>query len=150
IVMGALNGDPVKEGFVKTLERPGTNITGTYYNVTSGASGRVDVLAELVPSMKRVGIVFVPDSEASIRLFEDLEAAAQARHLEIIKMPVRGGGEVDQAFAAAKSKGVEGVVTVTAAEMFAVRREVAAAQLKHRAPTVMGSIGFPELGGLAK
>ncbi len=41
-------------------------------------------------------------------------------------------------------------MTVTAVEMFAIRKEVAAAQLKHRLPTVMGSIGFPELGGLAK
>ena len=150
IVMGALNGDPVKEGFVQSLDRPGGNITGSYYNVTSGAAGRVEVLAAFVPDMKRIGIVFVPDSEASIRLFDDLAAAATARGLEVIRMPVRGGHEVDRAFETAKAEGVQGVVTVTAAEMFAVRREVAAAQHKHRLPAVMGSIGFPELGGLAK
>jgi len=150
IVMGALNGDPVKEGFVQSLDRPGGNITGSYYNVTSGAAGRVGVLAELVPGMKRVGIVFVPDSDASIRLFDDLAAAAGGRGLDVIQMPVRGGHEVDRAFETAKAEGAQGVVTVTAAEMFAIRREVAEAQHKHRLPAVMGSIGFPELGGLAK
>jgi putative tryptophan/tyrosine transport system substrate-binding protein len=150
IVMGAFNGDPVKDGLVKSVERPGTNVTGTYYNITSGAGDRVGVLTDLLPAMKHVGIVFNPDSEASIRLFQELETAAQTRGLIVTKMPVRGGAEVDRAFAAAKADGVEGVVTVTAAEMFAIRKEVAAAQIKHRLPTVMGSIGFPELGGLAK
>ncbi|MCC6890435.1 MAG: ABC transporter substrate-binding protein [Hyphomicrobiales bacterium] len=150
IVMGALNGDPVKEGFVQSLERPGGNITGSYYNVASGADSRVGVLMELVPGLKRIGIVFVPDSEASQRLFDELAAAATGRGLEIVPMPVRGGHEVDAAFATAKAAGVEGVVTVTAAEMFAIRRDVAQAQLAHRLPAVMGSIGYPELGGLAK
>ena len=150
IVMGALNGDPVEEGFASSLDRPGGNITGSYYNVTSGAAGRVGVLCELMPTMKRVGIVFNPDSDASFRLLEELSAAAQARGLDAVRMPVRGDHEVDKAFAAAKANGVQSVVTVTAAEMFAIRREVAAAQIKHRLPTVMGSIGFPELGGLAK
>lgn len=150
IVMGALNGDPVKEGFVQSLERPGGNITGSYYNVTSGAAGRVAVLADLVPGLARLGIVFVPESDASRRLFDDLAAAARERALTILEMPVRGGHEVDTAFAHAKAQGAQGVVTVTAAEMFAIRREVAQAQLKHRLPAVMGSIGYPELGGLAK
>ena len=150
IVMGALNGDPVKEGFVKALDRPGGNITGSYYNVAAGAAGRVTVLAELVPGLRRVGIVFNPDSDASIRLFEELAAAAQAKSLEVVRMPVHGASEVDRTFATAKAGGAQGVVTVTAAEMFAIRGQVAQAQLEHRLPTVMGSIGFPELGGLAK
>ena len=37
VVMGAFNGDPVKDGLVKSVEHPGTNVTGTYYNITSGA-----------------------------------------------------------------------------------------------------------------
>ena len=148
--MGAFNGDPVKDGLVKSVERPGTNVTGSYYNITSGAGDRVGILVDLVPAMRHVGIVFNPDSDASVRLFQELETAARERRLTATKMPVRGGADVDRAFAAAKADGVEGVVTVTAAEMFAIRKEVAAAQIKHRLPTVMGSIGFPELGGLAE
>lgn len=150
IVMGALNGDPVKEGFVKSLERPGGNITGSYYDVTSGAAERLGVLVAFVPHMTKVGIVFNPDSAASIALFKDLAAAAKERSLDVVEMPVRGRHEVDGAFEKAKQQGAQGVVTVTAAEMFAIRREVAAAQLRHRLPAVMGSIGYPELGGLAK
>jgi putative ABC transport system substrate-binding protein len=149
IVMGALNGDPIREGFAQSLSRPGRNITGSYYDVSSGAAERVAVLAELLPRMTKAGLVFNPDSVASIALFEDLAAAATTRGLTVMRMPVRGRHEVDKAFETAKTQGVEGVVTVTAAEMFAIRREVAQAQLKHRIPAVMGSIGYPELGGLA-
>jgi putative ABC transport system substrate-binding protein len=150
IVMGALNGDPVKEGFVQSLQRPGGNITGSYYDVKDGAAGRVGVLAEFLPAMKSIGILLVSDSDASTKLCNELAKAAEARDLIVTRMPVCGGQEVDGAFGMARQKGVEGVVCVTAAEMFAIRREVAAAQTKHRLPTVMGSIGFPELGGLAK
>lgn len=150
IVMGAFNGDPVEEGFVQSLKRPGGNFTGSYYNITAGAAGRVAVLAEILPDMNNIGIVLNPDSEASISLFEELAAASARRGLTVIRMPVRGGHDVDKAFETAKVQGAQGVVTVTAAEMFAIRREVAAAQSKHEMPTVMGSIGFPELGGLAK
>jgi putative ABC transport system substrate-binding protein len=150
IVMGALNGDPVKEGYAHSVERPGGNITGSYYNIVSGGAERVDILAELIPQMTKIGIVFNPDNEASILLFEELAAAASARGLDVTRMPVRGGHEVDAAFQTAKAQSVQGVVTVTAAEMFAIRKEVAQAQLKHRLPAVMGSIGYPELGGLAK
>jgi putative ABC transport system substrate-binding protein len=150
IVMGALNGDPVKEGFAQSIEHPGRNITGSYYNVASGGAERVAILAEFLPRMTEIGIVFNPDSEASILLFDDLGVAATRRGLNVTQMPVRGRHEVDKAFETAKAQSVEGVVTVTAAEMFAIRREVAEAQIKYRLPAVMGSIGYPELGGLAK
>ena len=125
-------------------------MTGSYYNVTAGAAGRVSVLADLIPSMSHIGIVLVPDSDASLRLFEELRGAALEQNLDVFPMPVSSGKDVDHVFELAKSIGVQGVVTVTAAEMFAVRKEVADAQNKYSLPTVMGSIGFPELGGLAK
>src|SRR5208283_1804432 len=61
-----------------------------------------------------------------------------------------GGGDVDQAFAAAKAQGVDGVVTVAGAEIFAIRREIIVAQDKYRIPAVTSSIGYAEMGGLAK
>jgi putative ABC transport system substrate-binding protein len=150
IVMGALNGDPVAEGFAESLQHPGRNITGSYYNVTAGGAERVAVLAELVPGMRHIGIVVNPDSPPSRALADDLAAAAGKRKLQVTMLEVRGAGDVDQAFAAAKAQSVAGVVTVTGAEMFAIRKEIVAAQDKYGMPAVMGSIGYAEMGGLAK
>jgi putative tryptophan/tyrosine transport system substrate-binding protein len=150
IVMGALNGDPVAEGFAQSVERPGGNITGSYYNVAAGGAERVAVLADLVPAMTHAGILFNPDSAPSMALADDLAAAAVKRGLQVMRLPVRGAFSVDIAFAAAKAKGIEGIVAVTGAEMFALRADIVAAQDKYRIAAVTGSIGFAAMGGLAK
>ena len=79
-----------------------------------------------------------------------LMEAAQAAGLTVTRMGTRKLDDIEGLFADAKAKGVQGVVTVTGAEMFQSRGQVKSAQDKHRLPTVMGSIGYPELGGLAK
>ena len=150
IVMGALNGDPVKEGFAVSIEHPGKNITGSFYNVTSGGGERVGVLKALLPKMRRMGIVVNPVSSPSLALAADIRAAAEARGLAVEMVPVKDGSEVDAAFSVAKEHRVDGVVAVTGAEMFAIRRELIAAQDKFRIPTVTGSIGYAEMGGIAK
>ena len=147
IVMGAL---PVAEGFAASLQRPGGNITGSYYNVTTGAAERVAVLAELLPAMTHIGVVFNPDSPPSLALADALATAARVRKLKVTLLGVRSGRDVDPAFANAIVQGITGIVVVTGAEMFAIRREIVEAQNKHRLPAVTGSIGYAEMGGLAK
>jgi putative ABC transport system substrate-binding protein len=150
IVMGAFNGDPVKDGLVRSIERPGTNVTGTFYYRASGGGERVAVLTGVAPQVKRVGILLNPDSAASLALAQELIVAAEAAGLTVSRMETRGPDDIDRVFASAAANGVQGVVTVTGAEMFAVRPQVVSAQDRHGLPTVMGSIGYPELGGLAK
>jgi putative ABC transport system substrate-binding protein len=150
IVMGAFNGDPVREGLVRSLEQPGTNVTGTFYYRASGGGERVAVLTELAPHVKHVGILLNPASRESLALSEELVFAARAAGLTVTLMGTRGLDDIDGLFADAKAKGAQGVVAVTGAEMFQSRGHVVAAQDKHGLPAVMGSIGFPELGGLAK
>jgi len=150
IVMGAFNGDPVKEGIVESVARPGNNVTGTFYHRETGGGERVAVLTDLAPQVMNVGILLNPDSRESIALAEELIAAAQAAGLAVSRMGTRGLDDIDGLFAAARDAGVGGVVATTGAEMFQSRAHVVRAQDRHRLPTVMGSIGFPELGGLAK
>ena len=150
IVMGAFNGDPVKEGIVRSFTRPATNVTGTFYYRASGGGERVAVLTALAPQVKHVGILLNPDSRELLALADELIAAARTAGLAVTRMGTRGLDDIDGLFADATRNGVQGVVTVTGAEMFQSRRHVVAAQDKHRLPAVMGSIGYPELGGLAK
>jgi putative tryptophan/tyrosine transport system substrate-binding protein len=150
IVMGALNGDPVREGFAQSLEHPGGNITGSYYNVAAGGAERLAVLTDLIPRLRHVGIVMNPDSAPSLTLADELAAAAAKAALAVTMFGVRGGHDVEPAFAAARMQGIAGMVAVTGAEMFAIRKEMVAAQDKFQIPAVMGSIGYAEMGGIAK
>lgn len=150
IVMGAFNGDPVKEGIVASALRPGNNVTGTYYHRASGGGERVAVLTELAPHVRHVGILLNPDSAESIALADELMAAAQAAGLAVSRLGTRSLDDIDGLFGEARRNGVGGVVAATGAEMFQSRQHVVRAQDRYGMPTVMGSIGFPELGGLAK
>jgi putative tryptophan/tyrosine transport system substrate-binding protein len=150
IVMGAYDGDPVAEGIVKDLTHPGGNITGTYYNVAAIGAERIALLATLVPGMKSIGIIMNPKSDASIGQANDMVAKAHGRGLTAVTLPVLGGADVDAAFADAKTRGVDAITTIAGAEIFAIRKEIIAAQDKYRIPAVTGSIGYAEMGGLAK
>jgi putative ABC transport system substrate-binding protein len=111
---------------------------------------RVALLGELIPGMARIGIVMNPASTPSMTLADDMAVASRERGFQVTLIPVRGGNDVDRAFAAAKEQGVDGITTVAGAEIFAIRREIVAAQDKYRIPAVTSSVGYAEMGGLAK
>ncbi len=150
VVMGAFNGDPVKEGIVRSLERPGGNVTGTYYRGQAGGAQRLALLKELIPDSRRIGVLMNPQNRASMELAENLAATAHAMDFSATLFGTRACAEIDRAFEDAADAGVQAVVTVTGADMYSFRKDIVAAQAKHRLPAIMGSIGFPELGGLAK
>jgi putative ABC transport system substrate-binding protein len=150
VVMGAFDGDPVAAGLVQSVQHPGANITGSYYNVMATGRERVALLGELLPGMARIGIVMNPASTPSMTLADDMAVASRERGFQVTLIPVRGGNDVDRAFAAAKEQGVDGITTVAGAEIFAIRREIVAAQDKYRIPAVTSSVGYAEMGGLAK
>lgn len=150
VVMGAFNGDPVKEGIVRSLERPGGNVTGTYYLGQAGGAQRLALLKDLIPGSRHVGVLMNPQSCVSMELAENLAATARDMDFRATVLGARTGAEVDRAFDAAADAGVQAVLTVTGADMYSFRKDIVRAQAKHRLPTIMASIGFPELGGLAR
>jgi putative ABC transport system substrate-binding protein len=150
IVMGAYDGDPVADGLVQSAEHPGGNVTGSYYDVMAAGRERVALLSELLPGMARIGIVMNPASTPSLALADDMAKASRERGLQVTLIPIRGGADVDQGFAAAKAQGVDGIITVAGVEIFAIRKDIVAAQDKYRIPAVTSSVGYAEMGGLAK
>jgi putative tryptophan/tyrosine transport system substrate-binding protein len=71
-------GDPVGLGFVESLARPGGNITGVS-NVASDLSGKqVEFLVEIVPGLKRVGVVRNPNNPGTTPILQETEKAILA------------------------------------------------------------------------
>ena len=150
VVMGAFNGDPVKEGIAKSVQHPGGNVTGTYYDGNAAARQRVTLVRELLPNTQHLGILMNPLSKVSMGLAEDLAETARGMGLSARLIGAGRAEEVDEAFASAAALGLQAVATVSGADMYSFRKNVVSAADKYRLPTIMGSIGFPELGGLAK
>ena len=143
IVM-AFSGDPVGEGFVAGLARPGGNITGLSATVAEMAAKRVEFLKAIVPKMSRVA--FLSNAATVRQAVSGTEAAGQTLGVQVSTVLVRNPSELDDAFSTLKNARVGGlIVDLTLQEH---SRQIVDLALKSRLPTVSGPREFVEAGGL--
>ena len=94
--------DPVASGIVPRLNQPGGNITGfAYYEATLGGKW-LELLSEITPGLKRVAIMFNPDT-APVYFMPSLETAARSLKVEPIPAPVHSDAEIETAITACES-----------------------------------------------
>ena len=99
----ALIADPVASGLVASLSRPGGNITGLDNLQSAVAGKRVGLLREMVPSMRRLGILVNPTAQGAVWEMESAKASALAAGLEVVVQEARDSQALDAALAALKS-----------------------------------------------
>jgi putative ABC transport system substrate-binding protein len=96
IVMTGAGADPVKEGFIESLARPGGNVTGITNLVTELGGKRLELLKETVTKVARVAVLYEPAIPATAReVKEDLPIAARALGLTIRSWEVRAAGDFE-------------------------------------------------------
>jgi putative ABC transport system substrate-binding protein len=143
IVM-AFTGDPVGEGLVAGLARPGGNITGLSATVAEMAAKRVEFLRAIVPGISRVA--FLANAATVRQAVTATEAAGQTLGLQVSTVLVRNPNELDDALATLKKPHVGGlIVDLTLKEHW---RQIVNVALKSGLPTVSGPREFVEAGGL--
>src|SRR5262249_45706478 len=92
--------DPVAQGFLPNLTRPGGNITGFANNEFSIAGKWADLLKQMVPAIARVALVFNPATSPQFQLYQNaLEAAAPALGLDVITAPIHSTNEIETTLA---------------------------------------------------
>jgi len=91
LIFGAVT-DPVSAGLVNTLEKPGGNITGTSDKWPTGA--QFDLLLQLIPTVKRIGIVYNPGETNSEFNMIEIEKVCKNKNLQLIKVAVSNTNEV--------------------------------------------------------
>jgi putative ABC transport system substrate-binding protein len=147
IVM-AQDSDPVGNGFVASLARPGGNITGLS-NFASEINGkRLELLKETVPKLSRVAVLGSSTEPGNAQALRETDLAAAALRVQLQHIDVRGRDDIDTAFRAATKGGADAVL-VFAGEVFNSHRSLLA-QLaaKSRLPAVYVNPEFVEEGGL--
>jgi len=97
IVMAEV-GDPVATGFVRSLARPGGNVTGVSNMCGELAAKRLSLLREAVPGARRIAVMLNPDDPITAPQVKDAERAAPLLGVEVRFFPVRAPAEVDVAF----------------------------------------------------
>jgi putative ABC transport system substrate-binding protein len=138
-IVFTLVNDPIDSGFVKTLARPGGNLTGLASGVSEGFSGKLmDLAREAIPNAKRVGILF---NAGNPRNYFDQFApqwaeAAAALKLELQRMGMRRPEDLDSLFGTARQARVDVVVLIGDPLIFQHRMRIHDLADQYRIPTI--------------
>jgi len=140
--------DPVIMGLVKSLSRPGGNITGVF-TLTNALNGkRLELLRQMVPGITRVGMLRDIEDPTTTTRFDDYKSAAKALDMELQSLEVRGANpDLDTTFQNAASQ-VGGLITITNTVLFAHRKRIADLAIKYRLPTMYHGADWVDAGGL--
>jgi len=145
-------GDPVGEGLVASLARPGGNVTGFSSMSFEVATKRLEILKDTVPKLARVGLLRPRGEGITISgnlQLEELTAAALALKLkleEITTQPDPKG--LESAFQTAKQKQVGAIMTISTRRFFAERKRIVELAGKNRLPAIYFQKEFVDEGGL--
>ena len=127
--------DPVEEGLVASLARPGGNITGLA-TLTEDLPGKwMELLKEILPRVSRAAVLFDPMSSSAAQL-KASEAAARSLNVRLQTLKVGRPDELGAAFAEAQRNRAEGLVVFGSAFIFAHRTRLVELAAKHRLPTI--------------
>ncbi|MEX2036505.1 MAG: ABC transporter substrate-binding protein [Xanthobacteraceae bacterium] len=137
-------GDPVGTGLVASLARPGGNVTGLSAATAELAGKSLEIIREVLPSVRRVAALADPTNPFSKPFLEQIHLSARSIGVEIRVAMVRNVDEFDAAFSEMKQQRVEAVIV----QPTLPRKRAIDLALEHRLPSVSGNRAFPDGGGL--
>jgi putative ABC transport system substrate-binding protein len=142
-------GDPVQLGLVKSLNRPGGNVTGVSLFTSTLAAKRLELLHELVPAARVIALLVNPANPNSEPDTIAVQAAAPAMGLQIVVLKASNGAEIDAAFAAMKQINV-GALVVGADPTFdnTGRDQLIVLTARHAIPAIYDWRDVAAAGGL--
>lgn len=147
IVM-ANGGDPVGQGFVKSLSHPGGNITGNSSMSSEFGPKHLEMLLGVAPKISRVTVLVFPASSGHARILKEVETAAQKRNIRIRSAAASTPGEVDKAFVSMAKEKSQAFIVAQHPLFNRQARQIAELALKYRLPSIAGIREYAEAGGL--
>ena len=147
IIVPALT-DPVEEGLVKSLARPGGNITGTGWSAEGLNGKRLELLKEAIPKLSRVGVLWNPANQGGPRQWQETQSAARKLRVTLQSLEVRDPNDVPKAFAAMTQKPPDALLTIASPITTAYRPIIIDFATKQHVPTMFATKADVEAGGL--
>jgi ABC-type uncharacterized transport system substrate-binding protein len=146
-IVFATAGDPVANGLVASLARPGGNVTGLSLQSNDTAGKRLELLREVVPTLRRLAILANVGNPFSVLELSEAHAAARAVGLEVDTLEIRRPEDIAPAFEALKGR-AEALYVCTDGLVNANRIRINTFALGARLPTMHGYRDYVEAGGL--
>jgi putative ABC transport system substrate-binding protein len=147
IVM-TVHPDPVGDGIVSSLARPGGNVTGLSDLHTVLVTKRLEILKEVVPSASRIAVFFHAANPTLLRQLKDIQDIAPAFRVTVLSAPVTGPDDFDRAFTMMRKERA-GALMVLGSPLIGIhRRKILDLAAKNRVPAIYTVRDNPDAGGL--
>ena len=140
--------DPVAQGFVSSLNRPGGNVTGVSFFATALGGKRLGLLKELLPKARTILMIVNPSNPATVAQIKDMKDAAQTLGLTVAVLNAGNGIEIDAAFASEARQRSDALVIGADAVLNSRHKQFVALSRRYSIPSMSVQREFVEAGGL--
>jgi putative ABC transport system substrate-binding protein len=142
-------GDPIGTGIVKSLSRPGANLTGIHGQATDISGKRLQILQDIAPGMRSIAVLLNRDAPFTTVALPALRIVAEARGQRLELCDVNTATQAKSALESAVKAGATGMMVLETPVLLGLRREIVDLAAKHRLSAVYTSRDFTGIGGLA-
>jgi putative ABC transport system substrate-binding protein len=146
IVFGS--GDPVREGLVDSLARPGGNLTGVSVLTVELMAKRLELLSELVPQAKMIALLVNPNNPDTEPMIRDVQEAARTKGVQLPILKAANESEIDAAFTSLVQLQAGGLVVGTDPFFASQHEQLLALAARHAVPATYDFREFAAAGGL--
>jgi ABC-type uncharacterized transport system substrate-binding protein len=143
------DSDPVANGFVTTLARPGGNITGLSTLAPEISGKRLELLKEVVPKLSRVAVLGTSSASGNAQMLKEVELAAEGLRVKPHYLDVLSPSDIETAFRAASKARVDAVLMLVPGRIAdAHKTEIVELAGKNRLPATYNDLSYVQAGGL--
>ena len=147
IIMSQDN-DPVGNGFVISLARPGGNITGLATLRSELSGKRLELLKEILPNLSRLAVFGTSANPGNAQAFREIELTAAAFKVQLQYLDIRRPDDIETAFREARKGRADAVIVLAGPVFNAPRTRVIELAVKSRLPAIYDRRDFGDVGGL--
>jgi putative tryptophan/tyrosine transport system substrate-binding protein len=147
-IVFAIVSDPVASGFIRSLASPGTNMTGLSLLSSEMWAKRLELLLEVRPDLRRLGVLAQPGEPASSAQLPHIQSVAAALGKELLVVEANSADALPLALGRLKEWRADALVIVETGLFLFHRKSLIEEATKNRWPTVNSSRQYTEVGGL--
>jgi putative ABC transport system substrate-binding protein len=141
-----LESDPVANGFVHSLARPGMNLSGIWLDLPELAGKQLQFLRELSPTLKRLAVLW--DDQIGGPQLAQAQSAAKILNITVYPISLRRTTEIDEAWNRVLAERPQAILALTAPVVFQGQARIADLARGHRLPSICPFSTYAERGGL--
>ena len=147
-IVFAVGTDPVGDGLVASLARPGGNLTGVTFMMTELMPKRLELLSELVPEAGMIALLVNPKNEDAERTMRDVQEAARVKGVQLLILKAGTESEIDAAFAYFVQLHAGALLVGHDPFFFSRREQLVALASRNAVPAIYENRGYVVAGGL--